>query len=217
MHVKCILRFSALPKRWIRVTAPVCAMGFVKPALRVRCVAMARWTMPSTFPMTAGLLANRKRSERKTKHPLAHGLIRQNFINQQCSAVGHASCPTTGTETALLATECNQFFIVAGFAPHPQKAMLKPSAFQVLIEFFNDVSRKVLAMTGQFRLKLRPVLLNDLVKQGRLGPVAHIDPSRSGRYLRVFLREQSRGPDKYLEYSPVLLRRTMASFPMCCG
>jgi hypothetical protein len=47
--------------------------------------------------------------------------------------------------------------------------------------------------------------------------VAHIDRGGFEWCLRGFLREQSRGPDKYLEYSPVLLRRTMASFPMSCG
>jgi DNA-binding response OmpR family regulator len=31
-----------LPKRWIRVTALVCAVVIVKPALRVKCVAMVR-------------------------------------------------------------------------------------------------------------------------------------------------------------------------------
>lgn len=58
--------------------------------------------------------------------------------------------------------------------------MLKPFAFQVLIEFFNDVSRKVFAMAGQFRLKLRPVFPNELVKQRRIGPVSYIDCSGFG-------------------------------------
>lgn len=33
---------AALPKRWISVTAPVWAVDLVYPALRARCVAMAR-------------------------------------------------------------------------------------------------------------------------------------------------------------------------------
>ena len=78
--------------------------------------------------------------------------------------------------------------------------MLKPSAFQVVIEFFNDVSRKVFAMAGhvsmqlclmagQFRLKLRPVFPNELVKQRRLGPVSYIDCSGFGWYLSSCLNE----------------------------
>lgn len=31
----------------------------------------------------------------------------------------HSACPATATETALLTTERQQFFIVAGFAPDP--------------------------------------------------------------------------------------------------
>jgi len=36
------LRFSALPKRWISVTAPVWAVLWESPAFLIRCVAMQR-------------------------------------------------------------------------------------------------------------------------------------------------------------------------------
>lgn len=39
---KWTLRFSALPKRWIKVTAPVWAVLREKPVFLIRCVAMQR-------------------------------------------------------------------------------------------------------------------------------------------------------------------------------
>ena len=90
--------------------------------------------------------------------------MRQDLINQQSGAVRHPSCSTTGTETALLAAKRNQFLVMTGFALNPEKTMLKPSALQILIEFFGDVCWQSLAMAGQLGLKLWPVLMNDLVK-----------------------------------------------------
>jgi hypothetical protein len=90
--------------------------------------------------------------------------MRQDIIHQQGGTVGHAPCPTTGAETASLTAKRYQFFIVAGFAPDPEKTMFKSATFQVLVKFFCDVCWQHLAMTGQFSLKLRPVLLNDLVE-----------------------------------------------------
>ena len=42
MPQQWILRFSALPKRWIRVTAPVRAVAWSWPAFLIRCVAITR-------------------------------------------------------------------------------------------------------------------------------------------------------------------------------
>jgi hypothetical protein len=39
---KWMLRFRALPKRWIRVTAPLWAVLREKPAFLMTCVAMQR-------------------------------------------------------------------------------------------------------------------------------------------------------------------------------
>ena len=41
-HVEVDFRFSALPKRWISVTAPVWAVLRENPAFLIRCVAMQR-------------------------------------------------------------------------------------------------------------------------------------------------------------------------------
>jgi hypothetical protein len=48
---------SALPNRWISVTAPVCAVFRVNPALFIRRADMARSTIPSTRPISSGRLA----------------------------------------------------------------------------------------------------------------------------------------------------------------
>ena len=42
---KWIFKFNALPKRWIRVTAPVWAVLREKPAFLIRCGAMQRADM----------------------------------------------------------------------------------------------------------------------------------------------------------------------------
>jgi len=39
---KWMFRFSALPKRWISVTAPVRALACVSPAFFTRCPAITR-------------------------------------------------------------------------------------------------------------------------------------------------------------------------------
>jgi D-tyrosyl-tRNA(Tyr) deacylase len=47
---------------------------------------------------------------------------------------------------------------VASLTPNPEKTMLKPSALQVLIKFFNDVCWQVFAKNSQVhtRNKLKP-------------------------------------------------------------
>ena len=45
---KWMFRLSALPKRWINVTAPVRAVVQENPAFLIRCVAIQRYTMPSS-------------------------------------------------------------------------------------------------------------------------------------------------------------------------
>ena len=68
-------------------------------------------------------------------------------LNDGCSATACGSdawqlpCTPTGAKATPLATEGDQFFIVTGFAPNPEKAMLKPGALQVRIEFLCDVGR----------------------------------------------------------------------------
>lgn len=104
----------------------------------------------------------RAQRERYTQHPLTHGLKRQDFIHQQCGTVHHSPCTTTGTEAALFTDKSDQFFIMTGITSGSEESMFKSSAFQILVKFFCNVGRHVSALTGQFGLKLRPVLLNDL-------------------------------------------------------
>jgi hypothetical protein len=55
------LRFSALPKRWIKVTAPHCPVFRVRSALWI-----ARYTIRNASPIAAELLANKKRTANGT-------------------------------------------------------------------------------------------------------------------------------------------------------
>ena len=88
----------------------------------------------------SGLTGKQKAQwKRYTQHPLAHGLMRQDFIYQQSSAVGHTARTAAGAETAAFAAESDQFFIMAGLTANPQEAMLQPAALQILIKFLRDV------------------------------------------------------------------------------
>ena len=72
-------------------------------------------------------------------------------------------------------------------------------------------------MTCQLRLKLRPVLLNDLVKQRRLRPVAYIDSCGVLLCQVSIMRRQSHCSNKYRKYSLVVLQGTMAEILNRCG
>jgi hypothetical protein len=66
---------------------------------------------------------------------------------------------------------------MANLTPNPEKTVLKSSAFQIRLKFLCDVGWKIFILAGQLGLELGPVLMDNLVKQGRLGPVAYVDSS----------------------------------------
>ena len=110
---------SALPKRWISVTAPVRAVLHVKPAFLVRCVAMTRYTIPSTFPMIAGRLANRNRNGYgKLSTHWRTGLLGKDIIDQQRGAFRHTPRATAGAKRAALTTKRHEAFVMTGLAAH---------------------------------------------------------------------------------------------------
>ena len=55
----CTLRFNALPKCWISVTEPLCALFRLNPAFLIRWADMARYTIPSTRAINCRRLANK--------------------------------------------------------------------------------------------------------------------------------------------------------------
>ena len=112
--------------------------------------------------------------ERYAKHLLAHRLMRQNRVHQQRGAFSHAARSATGAKTTAFATERHQFLVVASLTANPQEAMLKSTALQVLIKFSANERGQVLAVARQFSLKLGPVLTDNLIEQGCLGPVANV-------------------------------------------
>ncbi len=61
--------------------------------------------------------------KRQAQHPLSHGLMRQDVVYQQGSAIRHSACAATGAETAPFAAKSDQFFIVAGLTADPEKTM----------------------------------------------------------------------------------------------
>ena len=72
---------------------------------------------------------------------LAHGDVGQDAVDEMGGVLGHAPCAPGWAEPPSLAAECDQLFIVAGFAPNPEKAMLKPPAFQVFVKLVCHICR----------------------------------------------------------------------------
>ncbi len=66
---------------------------------------------------TAG--EEKTQQEWKAEHPLAHWLMWKYLIYEQGRTLGHAARAATGAETAALATESDQAFLVAVLAPYP--------------------------------------------------------------------------------------------------
>jgi len=94
----------------------------------------------------------------KAEHPLAHRLMWEYFIYEQGRTLGHASRAATGAETATLATESDQEFLVAVLAPYPQKFVIKPATLQVVFEFPLHIARQYPAFLGQLLPEIRVVL-----------------------------------------------------------
>jgi hypothetical protein len=63
--------------------------------------------------------------KRYTQYPLAHGLMRQYLVYKQGGTIRHPARTTTGAKSSFLTAKRHQFFIVAGFAPDPEKTMFK--------------------------------------------------------------------------------------------
>ena len=61
---------------------------------------------------------------------------------------------------------------MAGVAAHPQKAMLQAAAAQVVVEFLLHLVRQRALLLGHMGDERRVVLLEDLVEEPVLGPVA---------------------------------------------
>ncbi len=96
--------------------------------------------MPNTPVMALGFACKQKaQRERHTEHPLTHGLMWQDIINQQNGTIRHSTCTATGVETPFLATERDQFLILTGFTADSKEPVLKPPALKVLIKFLYDI------------------------------------------------------------------------------
>ena len=77
---------------------------------------------------------------------------------------------------------------MAGVAAHPQKAMLQAPATQVLLEFLLHVVRQRAFLLGHKGDERRVVLLDDLVEERVLGPVALVRGRAPGPFGSRFCR-----------------------------
>lgn len=113
----------------------------------------------------------------EAEHPLAHGLLGQDFIDQQRGAFGHAPRPAAGAKTSSFTAEGDQVLDMAALATYPQKAMFQPPAFEVILELAAHVIRQILALLRQMGNECRVILVDDPIEQGLLGPVALVTGS----------------------------------------
>jgi len=77
-----------------------------------------------------------------------------------------------GAKAAPSTTERHQVLGMAGVAAHAQKAMLQATAAEVVLEFPLHVRRQRAFLLGHVGDERRVVLLDDLVEERTLGPVA---------------------------------------------
>jgi len=81
---------------------------------------------------------------------------------------------TRGTEPALLAAERDELLGVAPLTAHAQEALLRPAALQVDLELLLHMARQRPSGLCTQLAKAGVVLLDKLVQQRRLGPVARV-------------------------------------------
>lgn len=110
---------------------------------------------------------------RDAQHPLAHRLLGKHLIHQH-RALDHAPGTTARTETSPFAVERDQMLGMATLATHPQEAVLKATALQVILEFLFDIPRQRRILQLKVLLEHRLVFVNDLVKEGALRTVVHL-------------------------------------------
>ena len=190
MHIKWRFKFSALPQRWTALAHPCASRhsciqahhqrhraGACRPASETGLLDQvagdptiddAEHLAPD--PWTAG--EQQTQGIRKAQHPLAHRLLGKHRIAPQGRALGHAPRPAAGAKAARLAAERHRVLGMAGVAAHPQKALLQAAATQVVFEFLLHIVRHGALLLGHVGDERRVVLLDDLVEESPLGPVA---------------------------------------------
>jgi hypothetical protein len=97
--------------------------------------------------------------------------------------------------------EGNQTLGMTGIAAHAQETVLETPALEVVLELLLNISRQGIPLRRQVRLERRIVFLDDLVKEGALRAVTHIQrrantrpgfpASRQWLHARVLARVDS--------------------------
>jgi len=71
--------------------------------------------------------------------------------------------------------EGNKMLCLATLAAHAQKAVLKPTEFEVVLEFLFDITRQIGLLRFEVLLECRVIFVNDLIKKGLLRAMAHVN------------------------------------------
>jgi hypothetical protein len=86
--------------------------------------------------------------EGKAQHPLAHGQVGQDLVDQQRGAFDHPAGAAAGAKAPPFAAEGDQPLSAAILAPHPQEAVLQNPALEEIVEFALHVCRQRAALGG---------------------------------------------------------------------
>lgn len=134
------------------------------------------------FAHHGGLLGKQKTQfVGETQHPLPDGLFRQHFINQQGGGLRHSPSTATRAEPPPFATESNQAFMLAIFAAHPQESVIKPTAFEELVELLLNEGRQRLSLSFELGTKRGVMGFDELIEQRFFWSVALVGARRSRR------------------------------------
>jgi len=104
---------------------------------------------------------------RQAEHPLSHGHIRKDPINQMCCALRHPAAAAARTEAAPLARERHEAILPARRAPEAREPARQPPAPQERAKLLLDKSRQpfALAQTRSLPPERLEVIADDLVER----------------------------------------------------
>ena len=119
---------------------------------------------------------------REREHPLAHGNMRQDVVDELRGAGGHATAATTRTKTAALAREGHERFGVTPLALKPREAAAPDATLQepaeLLLEERGEAGGIRAGGSGEKRLQ---VFAHHLMEHGAFGLAGRIAQGGNGR------------------------------------
>jgi hypothetical protein len=127
---------------------------------------------------------------RQRAHPLPHGDLGQDFVDEVGGEVGHAPAEAGGAEPAALARERHNPRMATAPTRKVSEAVLEQAAAQVGVELVDDKLRQTPRFLGP-GAEARPVALEQLVEKGLVRTAALVAVQASSRRRRGHSHESS--------------------------